>query len=438
MRVDRLIASTDALGYETTYQYDNQNNLIIQKSPLHQITWHYDLENRPLSENTSGLEKKFCYDKLGRTTSSTDPSGHTTLFAYDPLGRLIRTQHPDGGIEHKQYDILGNVIQETDPNGHITQKKYNIRNQPTHIIYPDGTEETFRYDTRGNLVQHTKNGCITQYTYDLMGHLIHEEASYEGQKLHSKKATYSPFSKLSETDENGVATYFTYDSAGRLIAEQKENLRINYAYDPLGRLTHTQKPFTTYIQEYDYLGQLLEKRTEDSLGGVTFQESYLYDAAGNQTHTITCCGTSITTYNPQQLPIESTDPCGNTTAYTYHYAPHFSKIAQDPDGICKIETQDSCGRLKSIQVLNVQGKPILSREFKYDLSGNRIQDLEHIYHGTTYTQTVETNFEYGPRGRIERMVEANLKETRYLYDGEGRLCTIIKPDLTEIHHTYDP
>ena len=51
---DRLTSSTDALGHKTTYQYDNQNNLILQKSPLHQTTWKYDLENRPLSENTSG------------------------------------------------------------------------------------------------------------------------------------------------------------------------------------------------------------------------------------------------------------------------------------------------------------------------------------------------------------------------------------------------
>ncbi len=165
---DRLISSTDALGHETTYQYDNQNNLILQKSPLQQITWKYDLENRPLSENTSGLEKQFTYDKLGRVIRSTDPSGHTTHYTYDPLGRVIRTQHPDGGIEHKQYDILGNIIQETDPNGHTTQKRYNIRNQITYILYPDGTEETFKYDLKGNLVRHTKNACQTDYTYDLL------------------------------------------------------------------------------------------------------------------------------------------------------------------------------------------------------------------------------------------------------------------------------
>ncbi len=269
-------------------------------------------------------------------------------------------------------------------------------------------------------------------------HPIQEETSYGGQKLHTKSATYSSFYKLTETDELGITTYFSYDAAGRLITEQKDNLRTTYSYDPLGRLTHTEKPSTTYIQEYDYLGQLTDKRTEDQEGNTTFQEQYLYDAAGNKTHTITCDGVSVTSFNPHNLPIQSTDPCGHTTTYTYRYTPQFSKTSQDPDGIAKIETHDCCNRLKAIQVLNAQGKTIQHREFYYDLAGNKIQDLEHIYHGTNFTQTIETTFEHGPRGRIEKIVEANLKETRYLYDAQGRLSTIIKPDLTQIHHTYDP
>ncbi len=427
---EHLISSTDALGQTTTYVYDQQNNRISQTG-AYETLWEYDLENHPVCEKVEDLEKRWTYDRLGRVIAETDYSGHVTRYAYDYAGRPIQTEHPDGGIEKKNYDALGNVVQEIDPKGYLTTKKYNSRSQITDILYPDGSEEHFRYHLNGTLASHTdKNGLTTTYTYDALGRLIKEEASGI-----VKTKTYSAFTLLSETDEEGVTTYYSYDLAGRKVAEKKGALEITYDYDTLGRVHRIEKPFTVLLEEYDDLNRVIEKRTEDKQGTIIFQEDYRYDEDGNQTHLITCAGVQQTLFNAQKLPIQIISPEGETTTISYSYPEEFVKTIHDPDGVTHAEVHDPCGRVKSIQTCNPE--TIQHREFAYDLAGNCVLAIEHIYERATPIRLQKTAWEYGPLNRIERLIESDLKETRYLYDDKGRLSTLIKPDKNKIHYSYD-
>ncbi|MCH9608833.1 MAG: hypothetical protein S4CHLAM45_07450 [Chlamydiales bacterium] len=442
---ERLIATTDPLGYRSTFEYDPNFNLISQDGPradMHK-EWSYDKSNRPIEERewqTNGeilvTQKK--YDKCSRLTADIDPCGFETKYTYNATGNVTSITYPDGATQTMEYDPLGNITKKTDPNGYVTTTTYNFRSQPLQIHYPDGTTEYSSYNPTGTLASQTdKNGATTHYTYDIFDNPIKTEVySSQGALLKASSATYSPFNQLSATDFNGVTTHYTHDFAGRLIAEQIGDKLTTYAYDTLGNCSKIQEGETTTINHYDVKGQILEKRIE--AGGETlFIENYAYDAIGNLTETTTCAGVTKTTYNTQGKPIKQIDPSGNITSTTYSYKGNYTVTATNPHQVQTIQIYDSRGYLIEQQTKNPTNQLLQRREMRYDASGNQTQAIEHIFNGAQFQKTIVNEWTYGPMNRIERLLEAGEKETLYLYDTSGRLKTTIKPDQTKLYREYD-
>lgn len=430
-KCERLILENDAHGTETKYTYDANFNRLSQTGP-HPTTWTYDKANRPISENQEGVISHIRYDTLGRVIAKIDPSGNETGYRYNALGHLTETTYPDGGIEKKAYDFLGRVIKETDPKGYETHYTYHFRGEPTLITYPDGTQESFTYHPNGTLLEHIdKNGTKTVYSYDIFQRPIKEETL-----LKTTSATYNSFCKLSETDPEGVTTFYAYDSAGRKISEKILERETFYAYDSLGRLYRTSQEDSVHFETYDLLNHVIEKRTEDLLGNILFQENYAYDPAGNRTHIITCEGVSETGFNTRNLPIYEISPDGQRTNISYGYGGGwYAKHTQDPLGVIKREHHYR-GRLHNIQIKTPEDAFLQYRGFEFDLNGNQIKGIEWVYEGLNMSKTITNTWEYGPLNRLEKLVESDMKETRYLYS-KGKLETLIKPDKNEIHHSYD-
>lgn len=441
---ERLISKTDPLGEKTTYTYDANHNITTITGPrpdqYREIT--YDQANRPIriaSWQTDGTilitEKQ--YNKLGQVISETDPCGQTTRFEYDEFGHITAVRHPDGAIERKEYDILGNVTKETDPEGYETTKTYNPFGQSTSIHYPDGSEERFTYNPTGTIQIHTdKNGATTHYTYDIFDHPICKETySSTGQLLKRITSTWTPFHKLSETEDD-LTTHYNYDFSGRKTAEQQAYRQTEYHYDPLNRLACTQAEKTHQITEYDLCDRPIQVRAENE-GLVQKQEAYAYDETGNCTHTITSQGTKKTRYTTDGKPLSITDLLGQTTLFSYSYQDTCIKTTTNPKGIQTITTHDARGREVLCIKKNPYGDIIQQSETRYNKNGNPIQVTHTIFSGTAPIRTVTHTWEYGPLGRLENFLEAGEKQTRYAYDSKGRLQTIIKPDGSRLIHTYD-
>ncbi|MCP5469721.1 MAG: hypothetical protein H7A36_04355 [Chlamydiales bacterium] len=408
---ERLLSSTNALGYQTTYTYDQNFNLTSIANDKQTILLEYDKANRLTSEIVGSFTTTFSYDRLSRLTAKKDPYG-ITRYTYDPLGNLTSITYPDGGIELREYDPLGNITKQTDPMGYITTTTYNQRSQPLHIIHPNGIEESFTYNPNGTLASHTTVNGPQKYTYDIFGNIV---KTVDGDRVTS--ATYSPFHKLSETDAMGITTHYTYDKTGRLLTQQCEEQITSYEYDSLGRQYRIHQDDETTTLSFDYKDQLIEKRINDC-----FKEGYTYDSFGNRTEVITCLGTSKTEYNENNLPIKEIEPCGNITTYEYSYDTTVTRKITNPKGVITQEKYDPCARL----VFQQTAEQV--REKKYDLNGNLIEATEN---GVSHT------WKYGPSNRLEQFVEAASKETNYLYDKMGRLQTTIKPDSTKLHRLYD-
>ncbi|MCC5832527.1 MAG: RHS repeat protein [Chlamydiales bacterium] len=405
---ERLAATVDPLGNRTTYSYDENFNPLCKKGPLTETKWRYDRANRPIAQSRERLERCLTYDRSGLVIAKTDPCGNRTQYSYDGLGRLSAISHPDGAVEQNEYDALGNVIKVVDQNGYETRKEYNFRGQPTSIYYPDGSEEYFSYNSDGGtLFSHIDhNGLKTIYTYDIFDNCIKTESPYK-----TTSALFSPFYKRSETDPDGVETFYEYDFAGRKKAERKAGRLIVYSYDSLGRLNRVQKGETVYVTEYDLLDRVVEKRSEDLQGNLHFQEKYLYDSNGNQTHIITCLGVAETKYNGQNHPVSWITQDGHLTTICYDYNRVFKKTTTNPKGVQCVEIYDSCGRLVELNVQNVRGETIQRRIYEYDKAGNRIKTHEHVYEGVTPLKVVTNTWEYGPLGRVQKQIESDIKET---------------------------
>lgn len=439
-----LISQTDPCGFKTTYAYDANHNIISMIGPREdqkrEIT--YDKADRPIriaNTQTDGtvviIKRK--YNKLGQIIEEIDSCNNSTRFEYDALGRIIAICHPDGAIERKEYDILGNVIKEIDPEGYATIKSYNPFGQILSIHYPDNSEEYFSYNTTGTLHSHIdKNGAKTLYTYDIFDHPINKTTySSSGKLLQSISSTWSPFQKLSETEED-LTTLYTYDFAGRKTSEKNAYQETLYTYDALGRLSSSENEGIRQIKEYDLSGRTVQIRTEN---GATLQkqEEYAYDAAGNCIHKITSKGITISSFNTDRKPLSIKDPLGNTVLFSYSYGEITSKTMTNPKGIQTVFTYDSKGRETLRLKKNGKGEIIQQSESIYNKNGKPIQLTHTIFSNTLPLKTITHRWEYGPLGRLERFIEAGEKETRYLYDSRGRLQTIIKPDGCQLSHAYD-
>lgn len=433
---ERLIETTDPLGYSTRYTYDSQFNLIAQEGPKpdQRIEWRYDLANRPIQQlewQSDGtiLTTQQQYDKNSRVIASIDPSGFKTRYTYDHLGRIIEITHPDGTVEKKAYNVLDQVIEETDPNGDTIRREYNPRGQATAIFYPDGTQEHFVYNKEGGtLAKHSdRHGVTTYYTYDLLDNLIQTKT-----ETATTKATYTPFRLVSEIDPLGAATTITYDLAGRKMAERKGEKETRFAYDSLGRLCRTQEGDVITHLTYDFKGQLLEKTIEGA-----FRESYRYDEAGNRIAVTTCGGTTRTAYNTRGEPIRIEDPLGRVTEISYNYEGGLRKTTRDPKGVVRTVYHDANKRPIDFQTHDSNGALIQREERSYDPAGNQTHTSVSIFEGSELKKILAHEWRYGPQGRLESFIEAGEKETRYLYDHLGRLAKQIKPDGQSIHREYD-
>jgi len=440
--MERLIATQDTLGHQTTFSYDINNNLIAISGPKpgQRKEIVYDQANRPVQISDWQVDGTLLttqkkYNKLGLVVEETDASNHTTRFEYDSLGRVIASIHPDGAIERREYDLLGNITKEIDAEGYETRKTYNTFGQVVSIYHSDGAEEHFTYNSTGTLHSYQdKNGAITTYTYDIFDHpLCTEMHSSAGQLLKRVEATWSPFFQLTETNADLKSSY-RYDYAGRKIEEQRAYQQFYYLYDSLGRLSEVKEGDISTIRTYDNCDHILETRTEKN-GSTQARESYCYDEVGNCIGVTHSQGSTKTVFNTYGKPVRYTDLLGFTTQYSYSYDSSFTQTTISPKNITTLLTHDSRGREAQYIKKNARGEIIQQYENHYDKNGNRIAISHSVFSDTV--KNVMHQWEYGPMGRVERFLEAGIKETKYLYDYRGRVQTIIKPNGCQLRHEYD-
>ena len=361
----RLERSTDALGVDTEYDYDEMGNL------LESVTW-LNAESRTTS---------FGYDKLGRMNSVTDAMGGITKVTYDRQGNVETLTDANGGVTEYAYDSMGQMVESVSPLGNRYSYTYNAAGLLEESLNARGQATTYTYDKVGRVTSVTDELGTVHYTYDPNGNVL---TVTDDQGTISRK--YDALNRVTEyTDYKGNTVQYSYDEIGNLIA-------LTYPGGEIVRYTYYKNGWLHTVT--------------DAKGKVT---KYTYDARGNLIHTERPNGTEeICTFNEAGLLVSQKDVRGEEvlTEFTYSY--------DDNGNVTTIEGTETTVTEEGISRLS-------SAEMVYDKENRLIR-----YNGKDVRYDADGNMTYGPVNGVmselvydcrNRLVEAG--DICYKYDAEN-------------------
>ncbi len=212
------------------------------------------------------LGKTFHYktDNFGNVTYFSDALGLETTYEFDAIGQLFRIAEeaqpstPSDPGPHPQpittfgYSSSGDLVRTGNADGTSTRAEYHASLHRVTKFWNELNElDEFAYDTVGNMLTYTDGEDNTwTYTHDSHGNLLTEETPDPdgGGALLSITTTYDYepvfYNRLEEiTWDDGETQGFTYTLSDQLKTFTDELGRVtSYVYDPLSRLVETTVP----------------------------------------------------------------------------------------------------------------------------------------------------------------------------------------------------
>ena len=318
----KTVRDIDALGNETSFDYDGHNRLILKAYPEgNSIAYEYDANHNMTKETLNPkpastelpIEKLYTYElTFNRIKTYTDPRAYTTNYYYDSKGNLTRIDRPEIGGQIPRtdfsYNSRGQVKTTTDSGGMITGYTYdlatvdllsktvdqgpgrlNLTNQMSYDPVgnligktdPRGHTTSFQYDDMRWLKQTTDPNpmnYVTKRTYDPNGNPIKVERD-TGDVLNPWQTTTMTYTltgkKDTMTDPEGDITSYQYDQADRLWKIiDAENNTTEYIYDSVGRLYQVVDALNNISEEHTYTPNGQKQSLKDAKGNTT---QYEYD-----------------------------------------------------------------------------------------------------------------------------------------------------------------
>ncbi len=343
--LNRLTSATNPENGTTTYQYDNEGNVVVRTDargvsahfsydPLNRPTrrWYNGssstgatAQNNPAIPSGVGIsnEANLFYD------AQSLPAGAPSFSRGSSIGKQIAVTYGTGAStgDYFGYDALGRAtlkIQKTGSVNYQMGETYNLADDVTAMTYPSGRVVNYVYDSAGRTTSFSGNlGDGTTRTY--AASFIYNSNNQITQELFGTaiplyhKLQYNIRSQLWDvrvstgSDVNGSMNrgglQFFYDASlgygtsgqdnnGNLLFsntyipqdDQANNWAIHrrsYAYDGLNRLTSSTEYFVSGTQA-------------ESLQSI---QSYSYDQWGNRT--INAGGTSGTGINNKVFTVNT-------------------------------------------------------------------------------------------------------------------------------------
>ncbi len=403
----------DAAGRVWQWGYDSAGNLLREEGPLGWLrSWEY---------NTLGLPVRAAENLDDSTTRE-------SLFTYDAAGNLRTITNPLGAVADYRYDERGLLTRAQDFAGRIIYYTYNNRGDLTSRS--NGIESTlFRRDDAGRLEQLTlPEGQVYTYAYDSLDRLT----AVGGPLSFSLTYQYDPSGNLiAETAPTGAVTSYEVDSAGRLTAEiDPLGSRTTYVYGAMGELARVIDAEGRETEfGYDVLQRMVE--VSEPLGAVT---RYTYDAAGNRVSVTDAEGRVLhTEFDALNRPVAVTEnyrpgapasaDTNLTTTYIYDLGGRALQTT-DPEGNPTRYTYDLLDRLTVLT--NAEGG---LWSFAYDPAGSLTS--------ATSPRGAVTGYDYDISNRLIRETDAYGNVTRYEYNQNGWQTAVIDPLGVVTAYDYD-
>jgi RHS repeat-associated protein len=411
------VETTD--GDSTTFAYDPSGNerQVVDAAGV-TTTRIYDRGGRELSEiledGPTQLVSVRAMDRLGRTTSSTEPEGAITITTYDRPGRVLTTT-TSGIATTNAYDRAGNLLSTKHAAGDVSATVVDALNRKIQTVENctnSGTTQPPPGVVCTGAGTHNESTNLTTSTYyDASGATVavKDAVGYVTRSFPNvRRQEWKTIANCTNSGSSPPADPPTCTGAG--TADTATNLVSTHAFDGSGATILTIVTINvgdTAISEaaYDSTGRLVASR--NALGTVS---RTLYDSNGRVTSQIVNCtntGTTVPTSGWESCAATGThDATWNvTTAYTY-----------DASGNRETETAPN-GRIT---------------RYVYDGAGRVIEQTQNYTAAAPAAdQNLTTYTEYDPAGRIKAVraptVDRNtFVVTAYAYDDAGRVLAEVR------------
>jgi RHS repeat-associated protein len=330
----RDVAGTQLVGTTVNGYDDNRLTSIVQKDGSGNVIASYG----------------YAFDKAGRLTSETD-NGATTDYTYDSTGQLTQA-----GTKTYTWDPNGNPVETVPPgpdNELLTDGTWNygydaVGNMTSKTNIATGETWSFGYDNANHMtsaVDKQSDGTLissTTFTFDVFGHRIAESVT-QGGSTTTQKFVYGTYETL-YADENAagtVQTRYISDVNGpdtwlaRVSDSGGSALLLS---DHLGSI-RTVVALTGGVLDqinYDAFGNITSETDSAQGGRLKFQGGELDSVTGTYkygdrdyspqamrwtTQDVTGFGGGDTNFYRfvHNMPVDATDPSGNTILFPYGY-----------------------------------------------------------------------------------------------------------------------
>ncbi len=412
-----MVESIDTLGNITRNEYDRLGRLTKTTLPSGVAIGTSFSKSGNLESLYVGQSKlNLAYDAGRKIISLKGPAGGEIRLLKDNWGRVIQRIFPGGGQEQRRYDLDGFLETITLPMGDTWNFKHNRAGQIQEINFPEESKQKIIYDGGGRLASVIDTlGNTTNYRYNKAGFLI-EKTNARGQKIHYK-----------------------YDQNGRLISKQTPQETWNYQYDSTGNLIQVNNGKLTIRHTYNNLGQLIKTEYLEWNKTISYQHDHFgrivtrIDPDGNQTR-----------YFYDKLGRVEKIEGPNRQVFTFNYDKDGRFIGKKAsNGSTTVYKYDDPGRVVSTNHLDASGKILISSHYRYDMDGNRVEVIDEKGGKNIYRYDLEQRliseispsdqktYVYGPGGNRLSLSDKS-GSTAYHYDKAGRLVQI-----GEVSFTYD-
>lgn len=357
-----------------------------------------------------GFTRHFTYDGLDRIVRIDYPADNTyELFSYvrtsDSAPILDLDTHRDrlGYLTRYVYDGARRLTSKTDPRGKVTTYTYCGCGDLERVTDPLGNQTEFTYDQAGRKTGVTvkrPDGTVdaaTTYAYNLLGQLISETVTINGQNS-VRSFTYNHQGLRVSTAVNGLLTEkVVFDAEDRPWQVTDANgVTVTHTYDRLGRRTRTDYPDNGW-ETFAYNDRGLISHTRRISATLEATTTYTYDEAGRKISEITPNNEILAfTYDAAGNLLTLTDGRAKTTTWTY----------------------DAEERLWKKRY---HGQNFDQLVYAYNANG-WLNSRRFYSSATTFRKTI---YDYDPNGNLTRVdYPAPTADLTYTYDDANRLIAM--------------
>jgi len=463
---NRLQKSTDALGKETTYSYDENTNVLDwvrypEDSEATRTNYTYDNMYRmatatATTDKGANLSATYTYEDDLLTAIQTPE----TRYSFDYGNFSLRTGVSIGDYDLATYSYTEdgrNLLSELDyGNGGMIQYSYDDKGRITQQTYEDGDTVTFAYDNSGALatVTDSATGIKTTHYYDLTDRLM-KYTETGTDYSHSVGYSYDQLNNLTALKEtiNGTerTNSYTYDDDNRVTSVTADGTTVDYTYDAWGRLSQkvTKQGETTIKSEtFTYTphnaatsGQVASHSV--TYDGITTVYDYTYDDNGNIIAIDD--GSDVISYeydSAGQLSRENNETLDSYRVFAYDNA---GNILSSGTAASNTGTETVPSTVRSYVygdsdwgdlLTGYNGKTISYDEIGNPLTyGNRSYSWEHGRELATLTENgITWTYTYDANGMRTKRTD---QTTTYTYIYNGSQLTQMTVDGYTFNFTYD-